>query len=168
MIQLRPAQEQDADCYLSWFNNIGINKWLISFYRTGKYNSLIHSMSLKENDTKMWTIIDNKSSVGIVALSHIDQLDKLAMIWYLIGDKSFEGKGIATKAVNLVLQKGFSDFKLHCIYAYAASENIGSQKVLEKNGFNKAGVLRQCHFIDNVPQNRLIYDILESEIGTYS
>lgn len=63
---------------------------------------------------------------------------KAAELGYRIGQKE-QGKGYASKSVNLLLQKAFDDYGLTCLKAGTSTENIGSQKVLEKNGFKRIG-----------------------------
>lgn len=56
--------------------------------------------------------------------------------------KEFWGKGLATEATKLAVQAGFQEFGLARIQAYAMTTNIGSQRVLEKCGFQKEGMLK--------------------------
>ncbi|MGI9010622.1 MAG: GNAT family N-acetyltransferase [Nitrososphaeraceae archaeon] len=55
---------------------------------------------------------------------------------YWIG-KQYQGKGIATECVKLIVNYAFDILKLVEISAYAFSENHPSIKVLEKSGFVK-------------------------------
>ncbi|MEG0774261.1 GNAT family N-acetyltransferase [Clostridium sp.] len=57
-----------------------------------------------------------------------------AELGYRIG-KAYVGRGYATKAVGLVLKEARNKHALHYLEAGAASDNIGSQRVLIKNGF---------------------------------
>jgi len=61
-----------------------------------------------------------------------------AELGYRIGEKE-QGKGYASESVKLILQEAFNVYGLTCIKAGTSTENIGSQKVLEKNGFKRVG-----------------------------
>jgi len=61
-----------------------------------------------------------------------------AELGYRIGEKE-QGKGYASASVDLILQKAFLDYGITSIKAGTSTENIGSRKVLEKNGFNLVG-----------------------------
>ena len=61
-----------------------------------------------------------------------------AELGYRIGEKH-QGKGYATSAVKLVLDEAVNKLKLHRIEAGTAPDNIGSQIVLVKNGFQFVG-----------------------------
>jgi len=49
------------------------------------------------------------------------------------------GKGYATESGQASLEYGFNDLKTEIIYAYAHSENLASNHILTKLGFEKTG-----------------------------
>lgn len=49
------------------------------------------------------------------------------------------GKGYATESGKASLEYGFNDLKAEIIYAYAHSENMASNHILTKLGFEKTG-----------------------------
>ena len=59
-------------------------------------------------------------------------------IWYYIGDESWRGRGIATILVAELIEYSRSIFDLKAIYARVLESNVGSRRVLEKNGFRLA------------------------------
>lgn len=61
-----------------------------------------------------------------------------ADLGYRIGEEH-QGKGYATSAIKLILGKAVNNHKLHRIEAGTSPENIGSQIVLIKNGFQFVG-----------------------------
>ena len=67
-----------------------------------------------------------------------------AEIGYRIGEEH-QGKGYATYAVGLLLEEAEKTHKLHRIEAGTSHNNIGSQVVLVKNGFQFTG--RNSKFI---------------------
>lgn len=101
--------------------------------------------------------------VGLVSLSDIDRKFKTARLWYLLGDKEFGGRGLTTRAVSLILDKGFRDLGLVAINAWTVKHNVGSIRVLKRNNFRQVGVQRQCHYIDGRAFDRLLFDLLAEE-----
>lgn len=73
------------------------------------------------------TIVYNGEIAGIVALF---EMFGHQQIGYWV-DKPLWGKGIATRAVALFLEH----IPQRPLYAHAAKDNLGSLRVLEKNGF---------------------------------
>ena len=57
------------------------------------------------------------------------------------------GRGIATEAVRLAAGIAFESYGLHRIDAFTREDNTASQRVLEKNGFHRAGLSRGHHHI---------------------
>jgi RimJ/RimL family protein N-acetyltransferase len=71
---------------------------------------------------------------GTIGLFRVDDRPEVT---YWIGPEHW-GKGIATAALQLVL----AETSERPIYARAASDNVGSLRVLEKAGFRRIGVDR--------------------------
>ncbi|MCG8329724.1 MAG: GNAT family N-acetyltransferase [Chitinophagales bacterium] len=86
---------------------------------------------LKEETINMQTILVENEVVGCVVKF---VMEGEAEITYAIG-KEYWGKGLTTKAVE-----DFLDIeKTRPIYGRVAYDNFGSQRVLEKTGFEKIG-----------------------------
>src|SRR5918995_6932809 len=96
---------------------------------------------------------------GTIGIKDIDYINKKANIGYWIG-KQYQGKGIATECVKLVVNYAFDELKLEEILAYVFLDNKQSIRVLEKNGFVKTPAeANEYHHISNSYRNSLIYTI---------
>ena len=90
---------------------------------------------------------------GIIGLIiQEDVYAKTAEIGYWLGEQ-FWGKGIMTKAVELMTEYGFGKLKLVRIYTGIFEYNITSMKVLEKNGYVKEGIFKKAIY-----KNRKTWD----------
>lgn len=58
-------------------------------------------------------------------------------------NRQFWGKGYASEAAQAIVNYGFSELKLHRIFATCRPENIGSWRILEKLGMQREGLLRE-------------------------
>ncbi|MFI5171990.1 MAG: GNAT family N-acetyltransferase [Chitinophagales bacterium] len=90
-------------------------------------------------------VVIEKNSGNIIGSIQIKSLDwniPKGEIGYYI-DEAYEGKGITTKAVAKIIEYGFQNLKLAKLFLRANSENKGSVKVAEKNGFEVEGKLRK-------------------------
>jgi len=95
---------------------------------------------------KVFAIDFNGELCGLVGLIlQKDVYRKSAEIGYWVGEP-FWRKGVGTKAVQLIVEYAFGELKLIRLYAGAFQYNIGSMKVLEKNGFKKEGVSKKAVF----------------------
>lgn len=88
--------------------------------------------------------------------------DKSAELGYALGSR-YWGKGIATHAVKQVVKAGFSEFPhLERLEALVDVENVASQRVLEKAGFQREGVLRKYVIIKGKSRDRVMFSILSN------
>jgi RimJ/RimL family protein N-acetyltransferase len=111
---------------------------------------------------RVYTADRNDNPIGIVGLTQVDRAFRTAMLWGLCGDKSFRYRGYSSFAGSKLLTLAFRDLGLHVITTWAAEHNQ-SVRTLERLGFRFAGRLRQCHYIDGRPYDRLLFDLLASE-----
>lgn len=73
------------------------------------------------------------------------------------------GKGYGSEAIAALLAMGFEDFKFHRIFSAVDPENISSARVLEKNGFQREGHLREHQWVKGIWRDSLLYAILDYE-----
>lgn len=80
-------------------------------------------------------LIKNKEGLilGRINFTDIEKLEGLGHIGYRVG-KTFTGKGVANRALNLLLAET-TNLGIRKISAKTTTNNIASQKVLEKSGF---------------------------------
>ncbi len=99
---------------------------------------------------------DYSKMIGLIDLTNIR--DKSANIAYIINPE-YAGSGVATSVINTVIHKAFDDMGLNKITAPVVSRNIGSWKVLEKNGFFKTGNGKDKVFFDKSEDEVLLYSL---------
>lgn len=88
----------------------------------------------REKRSEFNLIRDNLGNiVGRINLVDIDPINHVAEVGFRVG-KAYVGKGIGTAAVNLLLNKAVHIKK---IKAKTTTNNIASQKTLERNGFKQ-------------------------------
>ena len=151
-IFLRRLTEDDATQeYVDWMNDPEINQYLESRFYTQTIESTKDFIRSVTNDNNyQFGIFDNESGkhIGNIKLGSINHIHKYGDIGFLIGDKSFWGKGIATEAIRLVTDFAFNNLGLHKVWGGAYAPNIGSKKAFLKNGFEVEGNKKSlclCH-----------------------
>lgn len=72
----------------------------------------------------------------------------------------FYGKGYAPEALKALLDFGFSTLGFHSIEAVIYPDNIGSQRVLEKCGFEREAYFKESEFHNGQFVDTAIYSIL--------
>ena len=77
---------------------------------------------------------------------------------------SFWGRGYATEATGKLLDFGFHQLGLHRIYATCRPDNIGSARVMQKNGMVYEGHLREHLWHQGKWHDSYLYSLLETEL----
>lgn len=91
-----------------------------------------------QGSSHFYLIKDKDSSIlGRINVVDIDESQKNGSLGYRVG-QAYTGKNIATKALKLLLET-VNDKGIKQIKAKTTNNNIASQKVLEKNGFERIG-----------------------------
>jgi ribosomal-protein-alanine N-acetyltransferase len=94
------------------------------------------------DDTHPFAILDDGTVAGTINLFGIVQDGpESGVIGYWV-DGSRNGRGLATAAVGEILEFAFGDLGLHRVEAATLVENVPSQRVLEKNEFERIGLAR--------------------------
>ena len=78
-------------------------------------------------------------------------------------NRQFWNQGYASEATQSIVDYGFSDLKLHRIFATCRPENTGSWRILEKLGMQREGLLRENVWIRGSWHNSYLYAVLDYE-----
>ncbi|KAL4642376.1 hypothetical protein ACB092_02G012800 [Castanea dentata] len=143
---LRPFKLSDVDDFLKW----------------AKALTYLEKVAIP-HPWRRFICLDNRS-IGYVSIrpeSHDDRCR--AHISYAVG-MDYWGQGIVTTALKIAVSKVFKEFPdLVRIEATVEVENKGSQKVLEKAGFLKEGLLRKYGFCKGEIRDMFIYSFLVTD-----
>lgn len=110
----------------------------------------------KKKKEAMYIILADKEKVGTLEIYKANLKHKRGSIGFCL-KKEYWRKGIASKACELGLEKIKKEFGLHTVEATTHPDNIGSQKVLEKNGFIKIGLMKDYYYTNKKYIDRLLY-----------
>ncbi|EKE26418.1 MAG: GCN5-related N-acetyltransferase [uncultured bacterium (gcode 4)] len=92
---------------------------------------------------------ENDEFVGRINLQILETENSLkADLGYRV-DFEKQGKGFANQAISLVLKEAFEKLKVSEVTAGTSRDNIASQRVLEKNGFQKIGEEKKVMKVNN-------------------
>jgi RimJ/RimL family protein N-acetyltransferase len=82
---------------------------------------------------------------GSISIHWVDHEHAVGEVGYWVGPRA-RGRGIATRAVRLVSRWGIEECHLRRLQLRADVENLASQRVAEKAGFTREGVLRSIRY----------------------
>ena len=158
-VNLRLVEREDLPLLIDWNSNS-------EFY--GEYSPL-RQFSRAEwekrcdnltADTK-WFFIEKKDGTKIGEIGH-NMLGKFLEIYYYLV-QSERGKGYGTEAVMIMVDYLFLSRELMRVQATTEVSNIVSQRVLEKVGFTKEGIIRKSNFSRGKWCDDCLYSILREE-----
>lgn len=99
--------------------------------------------------THPFAIVAGDEIVGTINLFHIVRTPlRSGTISYWV-DGARNGRGLATAAITEILEFAFGKLGLHRVDAVTHADNISSQRVLKKNGFERIGAARHLLRIHN-------------------
>jgi RimJ/RimL family protein N-acetyltransferase len=132
-------------------------------YTENDARAWIRSCLLQKPETN-FAIATGKEAIGAIGLVlQQDVYVKSAEIGYWLAEE-FWGKNIVSNAVNAFIRYIFAHFPLNRLYANVFDGNRASMRVLEKNGFELEGRLRQSVYKNGKIIDSLIYSILKDEL----
>lgn len=115
---------------------------------------------LDEGTRQAWTIHVDGALAGDIGFNQV-QRGKVqsANIGYMV-DAGMRGRGAATAALRLVIDEAFTTLHLHRLDAGARVTNLASQRVLEKAGFRRVGVLEKHFFEDGEWRDHVWFELI--------
>lgn len=164
-MKLRPIHEDDLDRVTRWLSLKENGQWL-DFGGSGTAVSpaMLKFMSNRPtHDLQLVELPGQDDPIGLVAYGDINLQNRTANLWYVLGEKQYGGRNLMTRAVSLMLSRGFGELNLEAVQAWAVRGNMASIRVLEKNHFSPVGTQRRCHCIDKQWYDRILYDLLAAE-----
>lgn len=133
--------------YKRWMNDLEVHKYTEQKYVKHTLTNIKKFVKEKNqsNNEFLYGIFVKKKNlnihIGNIKLGPINYFHKNAEISYFIGEKELWGKGYAASAIKEII-KIAKKKKLKKLKAGSYKVNIGSKKVLIKNGFKVEGRLR--------------------------
>ena len=88
--------------------------------------------------------------------------DAFELSYQLYADQ-YAGRGLATEAVQLLVDYLFSTKKEHRIHLVIVGENSASRRIADKCGFILEGTVRGAFFNDGRNQDVLLYSLLRTD-----
>jgi ribosomal-protein-alanine N-acetyltransferase len=159
LVNLRVMEREDLPLVLQWINDPEFG---------GEYEPL-EQTSMKElekwydnpRQDETWFIIEKKDRSKVGQIFHTPVGSHFEIGYRLIPNE--RNKGYCTEAVRIVVDYLFLAKNIVRIQAKTNPKNVASQKVLEKAGFHKEGLVRKDIFIMGKWQDGILYSVLKED-----
>lgn len=168
MVQIRPLEIADADALAGLFlaNRAFLAPWEpvrddVYFTPAGQRARIAGMLA----DTAGYPSLIEAGGelVGAISLSVIERGPvHTANLGYWVAEAA-NGRGVASKAVALMVDLAFGELGLHRLQAGTLVHNVGSQKVLARNGFERIGLARSFLRIAGRWQDHILFQRINDE-----
>jgi ribosomal-protein-serine acetyltransferase len=111
-----------------------------------------------------FAIVESASGryLGGVGINQISRMHRFANLGYWVRSDA-TGRGIATRATALTALYGFTELGLNRIEILASIENLASQRVAERSGAQREGVLRRRLWLHGRAHDAVMYSLVREE-----
>jgi RimJ/RimL family protein N-acetyltransferase len=106
---------------------------------------------------------DDDQILGGASIYDIEAESRQASTGYWLAPAA-RGRGIATRAVRLLARWAFEDLGVERLQLTCGPDNVGSQRVAERAGFTREGVLRSQLPFKGQRRDTVVFSLLPGEI----
>jgi len=166
-VYLRALEPDDIEHVHRWYEHADTARLMGEMPR-----SLAHRRSDAEADVgkagRDWfsfviCLLTDDRPIGRADVFEIDRINGSAGFGIAIGEHDQRGAGLGTDAVNALADFCFGQLRLERLWLVTDSVNARAQRVYEKAGFVREGVLRRAFYQDGVFQDDIRMAMLRSE-----
>ena len=159
-VNLRVVEKEDLPLLADWNSNSEYYGWefmCLSQQSKTEWEKRYDNLTA---DTK-WFLVEKKDGTKIGEIGHLMFGKLLEIYYYLVASE--RRKGYGTEAIMIMVDYLFLSRELMRVQATTDVSNIASQRVLEKAGFTKEGIIRKSGFNRGKWCDDCLYSILREE-----
>ncbi len=97
---------------------------------------------------------------GVVDLYDFDPYHKRAGVGVVISSEADRAQGLATSALQLMVDYAFQHLRLHQLYASVSADNVASKKLFEKLRFRESGIKKDWIATMNSYKDVILYQLI--------
>ncbi|WP_407668581.1 GNAT family N-acetyltransferase [Nonlabens spongiae] len=101
---------------------------------------------------------------GVIDLYDFDPYHKRAGVGVVINQESDRAKGLATAALELMVDYAFDHLRLHQLYAGIAQDNYASRKLFEKLRFRESGIKKDWITTQDGYKDEYLYQLINEKL----
>lgn len=163
-VSFRPFVLSDVDDFMVWASDDKVSKFCSWDTYTNKDDLLRYMKETVLPHPWFRAICVGGRPVGAISVNLGSGNERCrGELGYVLGSE-YWGKGIVTAAVRMVVGSIFKEVEgLERVDALVDVTNIASQRVLEKVGFHKEGVLRKYLIIKGSKRDMVMYSFISTD-----
>jgi len=158
MINLELCEKADLPLIKQWTNDVD---FVGEFEPFEQLTLADLDKQFESNGEGQWFLIEKLDGARIGYIAHFKSKGCVGIGYMLVpGERS---KGYGSEAIQIMVDYLFLHKDIVRVQAETHPDNIASQRVLEKAGFKKEGVIRKSFFSRGVHRDTALYGILREE-----
>ena len=167
-VSLRPAAPRDADLLRQWRAEPSVRRFQpLNELPTAQLRADVASQRIADlyrgrGEKFQWIVQVDGQPAGWVTLVVSNWEHGLAEVGYALSTP-FQSRGVMTDALAILLEDLFQNTLLERVEARCAVENVGSQRVLERNGFQREGHLKGYFKLRGRRVDNYLYGLLRDD-----
>jgi len=161
-IELRPWNGDDAEAIYEACQDPEIQHWISVIPRPYTREHARAFVAAADPDRQQLAIVEDGRVVGAMALREINRGTGRIGYWCVSGER---GRGIATRALRQLCRHALDELGLERLELTTDTDNLASQRVAEKAGFQREGVLRShLRHPDGRRRDAVMFSLLPGEL----
>jgi ribosomal-protein-alanine N-acetyltransferase len=158
-VNLRIMEKEDLPFYLNWVNDPNFFGDYLSLQQKTKTEMERDYGNAPREIKRFFIEKKDGTRIGVTSVFPVGDVSEIG--YSLLSDE--RGKGYCTEAITILVDYIFLSRDTFRIQASTDARNVASQKVLERVGFKKEGIIRKMSFIRGERRDLLQYSILREE-----
>lgn len=159
-VSIEKFREKDVPFKVKWINDDENNKYLHYNLPLTEDGTLLWFRTLQDRKDRVdYTIIYEGEPAGLIGLLNIDLKNQKAEYYICLAGDRFKGKGIASIGSDLLIRESYEKLHLNKIYLYTELGNVHAQRLFERIGFVKEGLLKHDLIHNGHRIDRYIYGL---------
>lgn len=169
-LSIRKIERRDVPAIISWARNQNLMKHLHMNLPQNEQNGnqwFQRSLIDRNRDDFVIHAVNEegeRTPIGLLGLFNIDEANKKAEYYILIGNNEFTRRGIASRASAEMLGNCFKLLNYNKIIISVDKDHYEAQKLAEKLGFRKEGLFAEDILLEDGQYiDRFIYGITKAQ-----
>ena len=159
-IRLRPFRQEDVPAIVAACRDAEIARWTAV---PSPYTEEHARTWLASGEETAFAVVDRGSGelLGAIGIQEVDQENTQVGYWV---KREARGRGVATAALRLVARYALEELGAGRVQLWTEPENVASQRVAEKAGFVREGVLRRYLNIKGTRRDGVVFSLLPEDL----
>ena len=161
---LRPPTDADVPAVVAACQDEELSRFIPGFprpYREHDARGWIASRNPGDDSSKTFLVVDGTTDQLLGAIEV--RLGEVGSIGYWIANEA-RGRGVATRATRLLAEWAVTEGGVQRLELTTHPDNVASQRVAEKAGFSREGILRSHTRFPEGRRDSVIFSLLPADL----